>query len=108
VRGTLHRIAVGTAPETVLVLDYLGKKLVSGRVKDPADLAAGHVVTDLGEPLLFGLDDPVPLFSAAGFRHVRAMSFDQICLSRTGTYERARQFRFQLIAAASRGTEVTL
>lgn len=108
VRATLRRIASGCAPETVLVLDYLGKKLVGGQVKDPRDLAASHVVTDLGEPLRFGFDDPVPLFAAEGFRHVRTASFDQICLARTGTYERARQFRFQHVAAVSRETGVTL
>jgi methyltransferase (TIGR00027 family) len=108
VRGTLRRVASGCHPETVIVLDYLGKKLVHGQVKDPRDLAASHVVTDLGEPLLFGLDDPVPLFSSEGFRHLRTISFDQICLAHTGTYERARQFRFQHVAAASRDTEVTL
>ena len=105
VRGTLRRIADGCAPSTVLVLDYLGKKLVHGRVKDPRDLAASHVVTDLGEPLLFGLDDPVPLFAAEGFRYLRTISFDQICLAHTGTYERARQFPLQRhVAAASRRT----
>jgi len=108
VRGTLRRVASGCDPSTVVVLDYLGKKLVHGHVKDPKDLATRHVVTDLGEPLLFGLDDPVPFFASEGFRHLRTISFDQICLAHTGTYERARQFRFQHVAAASRGTEVTL
>ena len=108
VRGTLRRVASGCHPSTVLVLDYLGKKLVHGHVKDPRDLATRHVVTDLGEPLLFGLDDPVPLFASEGFRHLRTISFDQICLALTGTYDRARQFRFQHVAAASRDAEVTL
>lgn len=108
VRGTLRRIASGCAASTVVVLDYLGKKLVHGRVKDPRDLAASHVVTDLGEPLRFGFDDPVPLFAAEGFRHLRTLSFDEICLACTGTYERARQFRFQHLLAASPGTPVTL
>jgi methyltransferase (TIGR00027 family) len=107
-RATLGRIASGCAPATVLVLDYLGKKLVAGHGGDAEDHATRHVVTDLGEPLLFGFDDPVPLFSAAGFHHVRTAAFDQICLARTGTYERARKFRFQHLAAASRGTEITL
>lgn len=108
VRGTLRRIASGCAPSTVLVLDYLGKKLVGGQVKDPRDLATRHVVTDLGEPLLFGFDDPVPLFASEGFRHVRTSSFDQICLVHTGTYERARKFRFQHVAVVSCGTPITL
>jgi hypothetical protein len=36
-----------------------------------------------------------------GFRHVRSVSFDEACLSLTGTYERDRQFRFQRMVLAS-------
>jgi hypothetical protein len=37
-----------------------------------------------------------------GFRHVRSVSFDEITLSFTGTYDRERAFRFQRIVLASR------
>ena len=37
-----------------------------------------------------------------GFRYVNVTSFDELCLTLTGTYDRARKFRFQHIAVASR------
>lgn len=108
VRATLRRVASGCAPETILVFDYLGKKMVAGRVKDPSDLATRHVVIDLGEPLRFGVDDLVPLLASEGFRYVRSASFDELALSHLNDYARARKFRFQHLAAASRATPITL
>ena len=39
--------------------------------------------------------------SYGGVHAVRSVSFDEICLSLTGTYRRERQFRFQRIVRAS-------
>jgi hypothetical protein len=36
-----------------------------------------------------------------GFRHVRSVSFDEACLTITGTYERGREFFFQRMVLAS-------
>ena len=52
--------------------------------------------------------DPRIRTAAEGFFHVRTCPFDQICLALTGTYERARKFRFQHLAAMSRGSPLTL
>ena len=41
------------------------------------------------------------MLEQAGFRHVRSVSFDEICLTMTGTYAREREFRFQRIVRAS-------
>jgi hypothetical protein len=54
------------------------------------------------EPIRFGTNDPLPMLFEAGFRHVRSQSFDEICLSLTGTYLRERAFRFQHVCFASR------
>jgi hypothetical protein len=42
------------------------------------------------------------MLAGCGFRHVRVISFDQIALAMTGTYDRDRMFRFQNICIASR------
>lgn len=59
-------------------------------------------VDRLGERIVFGTNDPLPMLYEEGFRHVRSVSFDEACLSLTGTYDRAREFRFQRIVLASR------
>ncbi|MBI5513104.1 MAG: class I SAM-dependent methyltransferase [Deltaproteobacteria bacterium] len=102
VRGTLRRIAEGTHPESVVAFDHLRKKIVAGNVRDPRDLASRSFVADLGEPLRFGVDDPLPLLYEAGFRRVRTHTFDELALDSTGTYARERAFRFQGLALASR------
>lgn len=99
VRATLRRIAERCHPESRVYFDYVGKRLVEGRV--PAeDLLVRERVAEMGEPLRFGIDDVVPLLYEEGFRFVRTVSFDEACLSLTGTYDRARKFRFQSIAQA--------
>ena len=106
VRATLRRIAGACSRDSVVAFDLVRKKLVTGKVRDPADMAPVEVVADLGEPLRFGTDDVLPLLHQEGYRYVRAVSFDEICLAKTGTYERARAFRFQHLAVASPGTPV--
>ncbi len=102
VRGTVHRIASSCHPDTVLIYDHLEKKLVRGTNVDAADAALNEMVDELGEPFVFGIDDPLPLMVEEGYRQVRRVSFDEICLALTGTYERSRKFRFQHIVEASR------
>ena len=103
VRGTLRRLASGTHAESVVVFDHLRRKIVAGDVKDARDKESRDFVGDLGEPLRWGCDDILPVLYEDGFRRVRSTTFDEICLDLTGTYDRARKFRFQSIAVASRG-----
>jgi len=102
VRATVSRICASCHPDTVLIYDHLEKKLVRSDHVDVADSALRKMVEDLGEPFRFGIDDPLPLMVEEGYFQVRRVSFDEICLALTGTYERSRKFRFQHIVEASR------
>jgi methyltransferase (TIGR00027 family) len=102
VRATLRRIAEGADPGSVVVFDHLRRRIVSGDGHDPKDEQSRAFVADLGEPLQFGVDYPLPLLYEEGFRRVRMLTFDEVALDLTGTYERARAFRFQGIAVASK------
>ena len=101
VRATLRRVASGTHPATRILFDLVGKRFVDGDLKDPRDLEARERVARMGEPLRFGTNDILPILVAEGFRFVDVRSFDEIALRYTGTYDRARTMRFQLLAAAS-------
>ncbi len=102
IRATLARIAA-CHPESVLLFDYINRKLAQGNRLSESDESLRELVADLGEPFVTGFNDPLPLLQGAGFRHIRTVSFDQACLSLTGTYDRERLFRFQHFAIASRG-----
>lgn len=102
IRGTLRRIALACEPRTVLVFDYIMKRIVERRAVSEDDERNMALLDQLGEPARFGTNDPLPMLFEEGFRHVRCVSFDEACLSLTGTYERARMFRFQHLAIASR------
>jgi len=102
VRATLGRVARGTHARTVIVFDYVERKLAERRSRREEDRAMLALLDELGEPFTFGMNDSTPLLYETGFRHVRTVSFDQACLSLTGTYERSRAFRFQHLAVASR------
>lgn len=102
VRRTLRRVAEATHPRSSIVFDYVGKTLVQGELRDREDAAARDYVKNLGEPFLFGTNDILPLLYEEGFRYVRTTSFDELCLRLTGTYDRARKFRFQSLCLASR------
>jgi methyltransferase (TIGR00027 family) len=104
VRSTLARIAGGSHPRSVVVFDLVRTKMVSGELRDEGDRAAREELAGAGEPLRFGSNDILPLLYEAGFRCVESVSFDELCLHYTETYERARKFRFQSIAVASRAT----
>jgi methyltransferase (TIGR00027 family) len=96
IRATLRRIAEGTHPRSIVVFDHLLK------LKSDAENPSQAFVAGLGEKVVFGTNDPLPLLYEEGFREVRSLSFDEACLSLTGTYERSRQFRFQRLAVARR------
>jgi hypothetical protein len=75
----------------------------SGKKEDTREF-----VGRLGEPVRFGSKDPVPMLAECGFRHVRSLSFDEACLTLTGTYLREREFRFQRIVFATVQAPATL
>ena len=102
VRATVRRIASGTERRSVLVFDYFHKNLGKSETLDEKDRASRAMIESLGEPYRFGIRDPLPLLYEEGFRHVRTVSFDEACLSLTGTYDRARKFHFQSLAICSR------
>lgn len=100
VRATMRRVAQGCHPESALLFDFFGKQMAQGDVTDAADRGARDGLAALGEPLRWGTNDVLPLCYELGFRWVRVASFDEIALRRTGTYERARKWRFQSLAEA--------
>jgi methyltransferase (TIGR00027 family) len=107
VRHTLSQISSQAHPESVLLFDYLSRNLVESQRVSESDEALVNELTGLGEPLRFGINDPVPLLNETGFRFVRTASFDEICLGVTGTYDRKRMFRFQHMAHVSCARDVT-
>lgn len=98
VRATLRRVATGLHRRSVLLFDHLLK--AQPRATESKD-DTRRFVERLGEPVRFGTADPVPMLSEAGFKHVRSLSFDEACLTLTGTYAREREFRFQRIVLCS-------
>ncbi len=101
VRATLSRVAGGTHEESVVMFDFLGRRMVERAARDEGDLRAAEVVDGLGEPLRFGTNDILPLLYECGFRSVHVTSFDELALNLTGSYDRSRKWRFQWIAEAS-------
>ncbi len=102
VRATLSRIADGCHAGSAVVFDYVMKNIIEGRRLRPHHVASVELLASLSEPFRWGTNDPIPLLAECGFRHVRATSFDEACLTLTGTYDRAREFRFQQLCLASR------
>lgn len=105
IRATARRVARDMHPRTALVFDHLMKKFVEGSELPAHDVATKEFVKDLGEQLRFGSNDVLPMLFEEGFRHVRSVSFDEACLTLTGTYERPRAFRFSRMVLASRTPE---
>jgi methyltransferase (TIGR00027 family) len=101
IRATLHRIASACHPRTTLLFDYLMRRMVEDRDVRPKDREVRTQVSEYSEHLRFGTNDPLPMLYEEGFRHVRTVSFDELCLTLTGTYAREREFRFQHVALAS-------
>ena len=104
VRATASRVVGALHPATILLFDFVGKRMAEGERLRDKDRGVHEEVSGMGEPIRFGTNDPVPLLHDAGFRHVLTLTFDQIALALTGTYERVREFRFQSMCAASRAT----
>ena len=102
VRATLRRVATGFDSGTVLIFDHFLKRVVEAEAAPVKDVSTRAFVEELGERFVFGTNDPIPMLYEAGFRHVRSLSFDEACLTFTGTYAREREFRFQRIVLASR------
>lgn len=102
VRATMRTVAEGCDPRSVLLFDYVGKTMASGTVTQADDLAVRALLEDLVEPIRFGTDDVLPMLHEEGFRWIHTRSFDELCLDFTGTWDRARKFRFQRLALASR------
>jgi methyltransferase (TIGR00027 family) len=102
IRATLRRVADACEARTVLVFDYIMRRIVERDRVSADDERNMQLLVELGEPARFGINDPLPMLYEEGFRHVRCVSFDEACLSLTGTYERSRMFRFQHLAIASR------
>lgn len=101
VRATLSALASRAHPDSVVVFDFFGAKFVAGGGTDEVGQSARRQVADMGEPLRFGTSDVLPFLVDNGFRKVHVESFDEIALRFTGTYDRARMFRFQALAFAS-------
>ncbi len=101
IRTTLTRISSGLHPDSRLVFDTVSKRVAKNQSSREMDQQLSKLVDEVGEPMLFGLDDPVPLLQSCGFRHVRTVSFDEACLSLTGSYDRGCAFRFQNFVLAS-------
>jgi len=108
-RSTLGRLATEFDPGSLLLFDYLNSKMAksSPRLRDE-DRAMKGIIEELGEPMQFGIDDPTPLMADCGYRFLRTVSFDELALEYTGTYARERFFRFQAIALASAGEDLSL
>ena len=101
VRATLRRIAEACHPETTVLFDFVRRDIVNGELRHANDVKVRDIVANLNEPFRFGINDVLPLLYEEGFRRVRVTSFDEACLNLTGTYDRSRKFRFQLLAEAS-------
>ncbi|MAT24228.1 MAG: hypothetical protein CMN29_04545 [Sandaracinus sp.] len=106
VRATLRRVAEGLHPESRVHFDFVGTRFVRGQTEAAEDAAMRGLVADLGEPMVWGVNDPLPLLYDVGFRRVFVDGFDEIVLALTGTYERERAFRFQYVAEASVAAEL--
>ena len=105
VRATATRLATGLDPRSLVAFDHVGKKFASGSMSGN-DEETRRYVGELGEPIQFGIDDPVPLLYECGFRWARSINFNELALELVGDYRRERLFRFQHIALAAARTPV--
>ncbi len=101
VRATATRLATGLDPRSLVAFDFVGKRFASGKSLSDKDHETRGYVGELGEPIQWGTDDPLPLLVECGFKWVRALDFNELALEMIGDYQRDRQFRFQHIALAA-------
>jgi methyltransferase (TIGR00027 family) len=98
VRATFRAITRSCHPRTILIFDHLLKRVTDEKKEKTS---TQEFVDTLGEKVVWGTNDTTPILYEEGFRHARSLSFDEACLTLTGTYDRAREFRFQRIVWAS-------
>ncbi len=105
IRATATRLAEALHPQSVVAFDTFGKRFATA----PAlgnDQQAHSFVGQLGEPMLFGTDDILPLLYDCGFRWIRSRDFNELAVEFLGDYKRDRYFRFQHLALAAVKTPV--
>ena len=102
VRATLRRLASGCEGHSAVIFDYGTRALGEEATSDETSRRIRAALVEMGEPLRFWLDDPLPLLYEEGFRHVRTVSFDQACLGLTGKYDPAHQFNRRWFGLCSR------
>lgn len=106
VRATATRLASQLHPRSIVAFDLFGKRFSSGQRVPAQDLDAHSLVSELGEPILFGSDDIVPLLHECGFRWIRSRDFNELSVELMGVYKREWFFRFQHLALAAVRTPV--
>ncbi len=105
IRATATRLASELHPSSVVAFDLFGKRMAMQDVPD-ADKQSVSFVKELGEPILFGSDDILPLLYECGFRWIRSRDFNELSVELMGDYKRERFFRFQHLALAAVRTPV--
>ncbi len=98
--GTLTRVARDTDSRSLMCFDFVGKRMASGDRLRRHNVESRELVDGLDEPMVWGTNDILPHLHGAGFRFTRVVSFDQLALYFTGSYQRDREFRFQSMALA--------
>ncbi|MEO1085613.1 MAG: class I SAM-dependent methyltransferase [Acidobacteriota bacterium] len=89
------------APRSLLLFDYLDPRLSF------ADTMRRRArVLRETEPMRWYCEDPLPLFAAAGFRHVSASRLDVFCLRRTGNLGRSWGTHLYGLAQVSAGAPI--
>jgi len=107
IRATLTRIA-SCHPQSLVTFDYVSRNMGRDNNLRPNDRGTRDLVEDMGEPIRFGTDDPLPLLFDSGFRWIRNVRFDELALGWDGSYDRSRGMRFQSMCVASREARVEI
>ena len=105
IRATATRLASALHPRSLVAFDLFGKRMAMPNIPQQ-DEPTVALVRELGEPILFGSDDILPLLYECGFRWIRARDFNELSVELMGEYKRERFFRFQHLALAAVCTPV--